>query len=98
MPANKKLTPLLAGRTIKSVSPHENGLTVSFADGSTMRIKTGTTAPHKVPLDRTVRKVRQSGAVLKLDFVDRTTAEIDLAEATSSVMLRDADGVLEYAD
>jgi hypothetical protein len=49
-------------------------------------------------LNRTVKKVRQRGDLMDLDFEDGSFAEIKLAEATSSVMLRDRDNKLEYAD
>jgi hypothetical protein len=42
--------------------------------------------------------VRQDGDTLHLDFVDGSTMEIKLAAPTSSVMVRDKDGKLQYAD
>ena len=47
---------------------------------------------------RRIEKVRQEGATLHLDFADGSTMQILLAGATSSVMVRDKDGKLEYAD
>jgi hypothetical protein len=47
---------------------------------------------------RTVKKVRQRGVVMDLDFADGSSAEVKLAEPTSSVMLRDRNNKLEYAD
>ena len=98
MAANKKLTPILAGRTVSSVSQVENLLSISFSDGSTMRIKTAGQSGGLELQDRRVQKVRQTGIVMNLDFEDGSTAEIALAEAMACVMLRDGQGVLEYAD
>ncbi len=97
MARNQKLTPLLAGRTIQSASQSDNVLTVTFTDGSTMKIKTGAPGPAGSLPGHTVKAVRQTGTVMNLDL-DGSTATIRLAEATSSVMLRDAKGVMEYAD
>lgn len=98
MAANKKLTPVLKGRTVKSVTPTEKGVAVSFHDGSRMAVKTPEPPQGDLLLNRTVDKVRQSGTVMNLDFKDGSSAEIKLAEATSSVMLRDKDDNMEYAD
>jgi hypothetical protein len=42
--------------------------------------------------------VRQEGAVLHLDFADGSTMQVKLADPASSVMVRDKDDKLEYAD
>ncbi len=47
---------------------------------------------------RSVIRVRQTGPAMTIDFADGDSLEIALAEASSSVMLRDKDRVLEYAD
>jgi hypothetical protein len=47
---------------------------------------------------RTVAKVQQADAMLSLEFSDGSKAEIKLEAATSSVIVRDASGKLEYAD
>jgi hypothetical protein len=98
MAANKKLTPILTGRTVASLSQFENLLSILFSDGSTMSIKTAGPVAGLEGAAPTVDKVRQTGALMNLDFVDGTTAEIALAEAMSSVILRDKVGRLEYAD
>jgi len=94
---NRKLTPILAGRAVKSAK-HANGvLAIKFTDDSVMRIKTG--APFKDSIaGKTVKAVRQKATEFDLDFADGTSAAITLAEETASVMLRDKAGVLEYAD
>ena len=94
---NKKLTPLLAGRSVKSAKQAKGVLAIKFTDDSVMRIKTD--APFKDSIiGKTVKAVRQKAKEFDLDFTDGMTAVITLAEETSSVMLRDKAGVMEYAD
>ncbi len=47
---------------------------------------------------RKVKAVRQTGALMQVDFEDGSTMEIQLKEATSSVMVRDGAQNMEYAD
>ena len=98
MASNRKLTPILAGRTITSIEKAESLLIIGFTDGSTMKVKMGSPAISVDFVNRRILKVRQSGAVFNLDFDDDSTMEIQLAEAMSSVMLRNGNGALEYAD
>ena len=98
MALNRKLTPLIAGRTVKSAVQADTVLNIGFGDGSTLRIKTAGAGAVAIPAGSTVKAVRQTADVLTLDFADGSSAEIKLAEATSSVMLRNGAGALEYAD
>jgi hypothetical protein len=98
MALNRKLTPILAGRTIQVVSPSEEAVDITFSDGSVAHVKIAKPVSADPLLNRTVKKVRQRGDLMDLDFEDGSFAEIKLAEATSSVMLRDRDNKLEYAD
>jgi hypothetical protein len=47
---------------------------------------------------RRIENVRQEGAMLYLDFADGFMMQVILAGATSSVMIRDKNRKLEYAD
>jgi hypothetical protein len=47
---------------------------------------------------RAISGVRQDGPTLNLDFADGSTLQIKLADAASSVMLRDKQGKMEYTD
>ncbi len=98
MGPNQKLTPILAGRTVQSANQADNQLVVTFTNGSTMKIKTGGPAPIPALQGHTVKMVRQGGTSMELDFSDNSKAIIPLAAASSSVMLRDANGKFEYAD
>lgn len=98
--ANHKLTNTIKGRTISGTSDSGGEKTLTFSDGSKMTVKTVPSGANNASTGGTVAKVRQSvePPVLYLDFEGGSTVEIALAEATSSVLLRDKDGNLEYAD
>jgi hypothetical protein len=98
MASNRKLTPLLAGRTIQAIQPRDTGWAVRFTDDSVLTLKTAATVVQDQWQNRTIKKVRQKDTLLNLDFMDQTTLAILLAESTASVLLRDHNGVLEYAD
>jgi hypothetical protein len=94
---NRKLTPIIAGRTVKRVAKSEAELHIEFDDGSILKIKVGAPFTDSIT-GRKVKAVRQKATEFDLDFADGTSAEITLAEETSSVMLRDKAGTMEYAD
>ena len=98
MAANNKLTKILKGRTVQNVSVGDNRLTVEFHDGSKLSVKIGDGETSGTPVGLTVKGVRQKDTSLNLDFTDGSVQTVPLAEETSSVMLRDANGALEYAD
>lgn len=106
MAANRKLTGVIKGRTVKDISTGQNALSLSFDDGSVARIKTGDQpSPPSSAEDsgsgvkgKTIKSVQQKGSTLTLTFEDNTSTDINLAEATSSVMVRDKAGSMEYAD
>jgi len=94
---NRKLTPIITGRTVKSAAQADGALRIEFDDGSVMTIKLG--APFKDSITgKKVKAVRQKATEFDLDFTDGTSAAITLAEETSSVMVRDHKSALEYAD
>ena len=52
----------------------------------------------RVIAGRAVSTVRHEDAVLHIDFADGSTLKVKLADPASSMMVRDKDGTLEYAD
>ena len=99
MASNQKLTRVIAGRTIAASAQEPGLLTLTFGDGSVMNVKVAPSATNAaVNAGAKVKKVRQKGTELDLDFEDGTTWTVQTAEATSSVMLRDKAGKMEYAD
>ncbi len=97
MASNHKLTALLKGRTIAGTSNSGNVLTVSFSDGSQMTVQT-TGSSNSAATGGTVADVRQDPTTLTLDFNSGSSLTILLAEEISSVMVRDKNHVMEYAD
>lgn len=99
LPRNQKLTPLLAGRTIKAAAQDGELLRVTFADGWVMTIKTGGQPASPASLaGHAVKNVLQAGTELDLVFADGTAAAVILAAETSSVLVRDQNGGFQYAD
>jgi hypothetical protein len=97
MASNHKLTAVLAGRTIAGSANADGKMTINFTDGSTMTIKTAGNS-NSASTGGMVKAVRQADTTLDLDFESGDTLEIPMAEATSSVMVRDKNHVMEYAD
>jgi len=100
MNANRKLTSIIKGRTVSSVQqPDANALDITFSDNSKMHVKTsGQVAANSLKSGGTISHVQQEGTTLRLIGADNTSTDIPLQEATSSVMLRDKDNKMEYAD
>ena len=98
MSLNRKLTPILLGRIIQSAQFQDTLLEIHFTDDSILRIKTAAPADVQHLPGQVLKRIRQRGTQMLLDFTDDTTFDVTLAEAMSSVMLRDQQGVMEYAD
>ena len=88
---------MLKGRTITGTHHQDHRLIVAFHDGSTMTVHTAG-SPTSPATGGTIAKVRQRGTQLALYCEDGTTLPIPLAEASSSVMVRDKHHTLQYAD
>ena len=97
MASNHKLTGVLRGKTVAGTSNQNDALTISFTDGSQMTVQTAGSS-HSASTGGTIQAVRQQGTTLSLDMEGGSTLEIQTAEETSSVMVRSADGAMEYAD
>jgi hypothetical protein len=97
MASNHKLTGVIKGRTISGTQNRDGKLTIQFTDGSVMTVKTAGSV-NSAATGGTVDAVRQQGATLSLDLENGSTWEITMAEPTSSVMVRDKNHTLEYAD
>ncbi len=101
MSANKKLTGVIAGRSIVRVDQDAGTATVHFDDGSIMTVQTAggaATAPGSPSALGRVQAVRQQGTTLDLDLETGSTLTLRTAEPTSSVLVRAGDRTLEYAD
>ena len=98
MHSNQKLTKIIAGRTISGSSQADGLLTLTLDDGAVMKIKVAPSNTNNATTGGKILKVRQGGTDLDLDLEGGLTLRIITAEETSSVMLRDKTGKLEYAD
>jgi hypothetical protein len=99
MAANHKLTAVIKGRTVTGVDQDGTTARVHFDDGSLMTVQLATgDAPAGASAAGRIRAVRQTGTALQLDYESGPTLELHMAEPTSSVIVRAADGSLEYAD
>lgn len=100
---NQKLGKLLAGRSLLNVAPGKNGkgedvLAITLDDHSMLTVRQAPGSPTSLATGGKIKKVRQGGTELDLDLEDGSTLKLTTAEETSSVMLRDHAGKLEYAD
>ena len=96
MPANKKLTHLIAGRTVQNAAPAGGSLTLTLDDGSTLAIKTAPGSTASVPTGAKLLKAREDGTELDLDFADGSTVKLTLAEPGNSLAMRDKNRKVEY--
>jgi hypothetical protein len=94
MPRNQKLTKVIAGRTIKTVTTEPRTVLVLFDDQSTMNIKTA--GPKTIPTDGKVKSVHEAKAEFKIDFEDGSSVTLYLADPGSSVAVRDKNNAVEY--
>jgi hypothetical protein len=94
MPRNQKLTKIIAGRTIKTLTTEPGGLLILLDDQSSMKIKTA--APVAVSPGGKIKSVYEAKAELKIEFEDGSTATVQLADPGSSVAVRDRNNVVEY--
>jgi len=101
MAANKKLTAVIAGRSLISVERAPSQSMLRFDDGSAMSVRTaasGAAGADTAALPARVAKVRQDPTTLTLDLEGGGSISIATAEAVSCVMVRSRDQSLEYAD
>jgi len=94
MPRNQKLTKVIAGRTVKAVTPAPGGVLVLFDDESSMKIKTASAAA--VPAGNKVRCVYETRDEFRIEVEDGSSATWQLADPGSSVAVRDKNDAVEY--
>ncbi|MBV9490823.1 MAG: hypothetical protein JO069_14055 [Verrucomicrobia bacterium] len=94
MQLNRKLTHLLKGRTIQAESGDQGSVVLTFADGSTLKLKVAGQA--SVTAGGKVKAAHESGAEFRLDLETGSAVQVRLADPGSSVALRDRNGAVEY--
>jgi len=94
MRRNQKLTKVIAGRTIKTVTNEPGNVLVLFDDQSNMKIKTA--GAVAVSPGSKVKSVHEAKADFRIEFEDGSSATLCLANPGSSVTVRDKDNAVEY--
>jgi hypothetical protein len=94
MQLNRKLGKLLKGRTVQSESGDEGNVTITFQDGSTLKLKVAGQAT--VTAGAKVKAVHESGDQFQIDVENGPGVQVRLADPGSSVSLRDRNGAVEY--
>ena len=94
---NEKLTRIIRGRSIELVLQEEGLVTIVFDDYSTMRVKVAGGPTMNTLTETKIESVAESGAELTLVGEDNGTATLRLAQAGSSVTVKDETGQIEYA-
>ena len=94
MRRNQKLTKVLVGRTIKTVTTEPGGVLILFDDESKMKIKTA--GPATIPEGSKVKSVREDRADFQIEFEDGSSVTLLLVDPGSSVAVRDKDNAVDY--
>ena len=94
MQRNQKLTKVLAGRTIKTVTTEPGSVLVLFDDQSNMKVKIA--GPATIPPGGKIKSVHEAKADFKIEFEDGSSATLCLANPGSSVAVRDKNNAVEY--
>jgi hypothetical protein len=96
MPRNHKLTKVIAGRTVKTVTAEPGGVLVVFDDLSSMKIKTAGAAA--LSPGGKVKCVYETRTEFKIEFEEGSSATLQLADPGSSVAVRDRNNAVEYLE
>ena len=94
MQRNQKLTKVLAGRTIKTVTTEPGSVLVLFDDQSSMKVKIA--GPTTIPPGGKIKSIHEAKADFKIEFEDGSSATLSLANPGSSVAVRDKNNAVEY--
>jgi hypothetical protein len=94
MRRNQKLTKVLVGRTIKTVTTEPGSVLVLFDDQSSMKIKTAGAAA--ISPGSKVKSVHEAKAEFRIEFEDDSSATFCLADPGSSVAVRDKNNAVQY--
>ena len=96
MNLNQKLTQVIKGRTIQDLQISASKVSMRFADGSTMLVKVMESISPPLKNGATVHAVLEQLASLTISCEDESQLTLTVADPGSSVVVLDANGVIEY--
>ncbi|TFE67464.1 hypothetical protein [Methylacidiphilum caldifontis] len=96
MGLNKKLSQIIAGRTIEKIENKQNKLTVYLTDGSFLQIKIKGEVSGKLNPGQKIHRVIEEDKRFVIDLEEGSRIEVSLENPGASVYLRNKEGSLEY--
>jgi hypothetical protein len=96
MAVNHKLTHVVKDRVVQNFQLNASELLISFADGSTMKVKIVESNSPPLREGARIRQISEDQAKLFIECEDDSTIDVTLANPGSSVAVRDKTYQVEY--
>jgi hypothetical protein len=96
MSPNHKLTNVIKGRTIQDLQMSATEVSMQFSDGSMMHVKVMESNSPPLKNGVRIRAVSEQSVTFIISCEDESQVPLTPAGAGSSVMVRNADGKVEY--
>jgi hypothetical protein len=96
MTPNHKLTNVIKGRTIQDLQMSATEVSMQFSDGSMMHVKVMESNSPPLKNGARIRAVSEKSVTFIISCEDESQVALTLADPGSSVMVRNADGKVEY--
>lgn len=96
MAVNQKLTNVIKARVVQNFQLNVPEVLISFADGSTMKVKIAESNSQQLPPGARIRQISEHRAKLVIECEDDNAIELTLADPGSSVAVRDKASQVEY--
>ena len=96
MGLNSKLTNVVKDRVVQKSQLNASEVLISFADGSTMKVKIVESNSPPLPQGARIRQISEDQATLVIECEDNSAIEVTLADPGASVAVRDKTYQVEY--
>jgi|GEM_PF-3047252 len=96
MGLNKKLSQIIAGRTVAKTELKEGLLVIDFSDGSSLQVKIRGAITGEIQSGQGLQKVLENEEQLILEFDDKKRVQAILLNPGGSIILRNKNNALEY--
>jgi hypothetical protein len=96
MAVNQKLTNVIKGRVVQNFQLNALEVLISFADGSTMKVKIVESGSQQLPKGARIHQVLEDRAKLVIECEDDSAIQVNLADPGSSMTVRDKTYQVEY--